>query len=112
MAEMLKISREAKAQIIYDIENGELIQAGCLNEKWYLDEARGYDIYVSIDLSDFYRVKNATIVVENDGEKFELDQDQADEIYECLDETVDKAIELSESEASFRSYLWSCCLHM
>lgn len=112
MTEMLKISREAKEQIIYDIENGELLQPGCINQKWYLDEARGYDILVSIDLTDEYRAKEFTIVVEDNGKKYELDQYQANEIYECFDITADAAIEAAESEAGFQEYLWSCCLHM
>lgn len=112
MTEMLKISREAKEQIIYDIENGELLQPCYRNEKWYTDEDRGYDILVSIDLTDEYRAKEFTIVVEDNGKKYELDQEQANEIYRAFDEAASEAYESDLSEAGFRDYLWSCCLHM
>lgn len=108
----VKISREAKEQIIYDIENGELLQPCCRNEKWYTDEDRGYSILVLIDLTETYRAREFTIKVRDIGEEFELDQEQANEIYRAFDVVADEAYESDLSEAGFQEYLWSCCLHM
>ena len=109
----LKISRETKEQIIYDIRNGELIEPNTTIEKVYFDETNNYEVLVHIEMDDEYCDRNFHFVIsDEDGNECDLDENQACDIFRVFDIARNDAYESAVSDAKFKDYLWGTCLHM